>query len=241
MRRSMRTVVVTMRTVVVLLGLAVLTASAADDFWVTKDWHTWTKEEAQKMLHDSPWAQSLVEDFAGRPRPAPPARFVRQTYYFQLRSAMPERRAFIRDQQFLTNYDQMTPDKKQAFDAQADHYLAQMFDQTIIVQVVFNAGNLLEMVNAWQALPQAYAESNFFIITQHGAHVAATRWVQPSKGTPEFEIVFPRLQNGEPIIQPADKQFTVEIRVPRIVDDPASQEDVIFDLGKMKVDGQPVF
>jgi hypothetical protein len=246
--------------IAVLFGILAL-AARADDFWVSKNWKDWSKQETDKMLQDSPWARPLIEDVSGLVEtPTGPANnaatrrassdFTPQTYYIQLRSALPERKAFIRQQQFALNYNQMPAAQKQAFDAQAGQILARTFDQTIVVHVVYTSKNaqgdvspdgLLKMIEAWQALPQNYATDNFYLQPQHGSRVAAVRWVLPSKGVPEFEIDFPRLQNGEPIIQNSDKQFTVEMRIPPIGTDPVYGAQVVFDLGKMKVDGQPVF
>ena len=44
--------------ILAISGLAALTARA-EDFWVAKDWKTWSKAECKKMLEDSPWAEAV--------------------------------------------------------------------------------------------------------------------------------------------------------------------------------------
>lgn len=48
--------------ILAVFALAVLTAKA-DDFWVKKDWKTWTAADCKKLLEDSPWAhRKLLEN-----------------------------------------------------------------------------------------------------------------------------------------------------------------------------------
>jgi hypothetical protein len=52
-----------------LLGLGLITAYAASDFWRDKTYTQWTSDEVDKMLADSPWAQGAkasVQQQAGR-------------------------------------------------------------------------------------------------------------------------------------------------------------------------------
>ena len=48
--------------ILAVFALAVLTASA-DDFWVKKDWKTWSAADCKKLLEDSPWThRKLIEN-----------------------------------------------------------------------------------------------------------------------------------------------------------------------------------
>jgi hypothetical protein len=246
--------------ILVVLGLAALTASAADDYWVKKDWHKWSKDEVKKMLQDSPWSRPIIESqpeitdalphnsgaasngSAGEDRPE-------LDYYLELRSALPVREAYIRQQEMLQNYDKMSEDERKAFDQKSDDYLKKTFDQEIVLHVVYDSNVqtfLRSMMHSWQTMSDTVVPAGLFLINERGEHELAARWESPKSGVSEFELIFPRLQNGEPFIRDSDKGFSVNFPEPPVGGSGAGSFGgghavAQFKLDKMKIDGKVVF
>lgn len=98
--------------VLAFFGLATL-AFAADEFWVEKDWKTWTAAECKKVLEDSPWARRLLVEHENNGSHLPSvSRTATQTdtiqgaqnsgvgeinYFFQFVSAEPVRHVYARE------------------------------------------------------------------------------------------------------------------------------------------------
>src|ERR1043165_839815 len=84
----------------------------------SSDFHSWTKQDVDKILIDSPWSRTI--NWSAQPSqtqqigllvlPVVPAKIV-------LRSALPVRQAMLRSRQLDANYDKMNAADKQAFDA----------------------------------------------------------------------------------------------------------------------------
>src|SRR5271163_2356878 len=88
-----------------VLGFVALAVRAGDG-WIDKDWHQWSKDEVNVVLHDSPWsrrwAKGQVNTSAAVPgvsgagqEGAAGENAPRIDYYFQIRSAEPVRDAIV--------------------------------------------------------------------------------------------------------------------------------------------------
>ncbi len=104
-----------------VLTFAALTANATD-FWLTKNWHQWTKDECTTILNDSPWTRT------------------EGSYIAQLRSSLPIREAIVRQLEIAQQYDQKTAAQQKAFDDAAGTILHASYDKTILVRLYFLQG-----------------------------------------------------------------------------------------------------
>jgi hypothetical protein len=242
-----------------IFSVAVITTFAADDYWVKKDWHKWSKDEVKRMLQDSPWSKPLIEKQPATTDALPHNSGAAANgsvgegateldYYLQLRSAQPVREAFIRQQEILQNYDKMGADEKKAFDQKTDDYLKRTFDNEIVLHVVYSSNVQtfqLAMMRAWQDYPDGVVPRDLLLINERGDRVLPVRWVSPRSGVSEFEAVFPRTRNGEPIIQNTDKEFSIQIPQPKVGTGTGSFAYVRglaqFKVDKMTVDGKLVY
>ena len=88
-----------------LVCMAVALTAAAADFWAKKPYQSWSAEETQRMMEDSPWATALKlggiqsiagsnSGYRGEMQDDPSI-----TYTLQFRSARPIREAQIRSSQ----------------------------------------------------------------------------------------------------------------------------------------------
>jgi len=245
-----RQVVLGMLTV---LGLAVVTAKA-DDFWVKKDWKTWTKGDCKKMLEESPWSKrALVENNSSNGSLPSAGQGIQNTaqlgnsgtgditYYVQLRTATPVREAVIRQAQIDAKYDKLSDAEKKAFDDKMDQQLNTMKPDTIAVHVVFETGKPeLEKVieDYWHSLPDNTVPMNFYLITEKGAKVPPVNF-SFAKGTDdEFDVVFPRNVGSDPVIAANAKSMKIQFDNPAYGDFPTKAVTVEYKFDKMSFNGK---
>jgi hypothetical protein len=207
-----------------LLALGLLAPTTQAQFWEKKEWKQWSKEDAQKMLEDSPWARtwSYTEtrrsDFGqssgATGREPDPKVF----YAVQLRSAAPIRQAVARQMQLQNKYEKMPDAQKKQFDESVERFLAKQYDDVIVVHVMFGSNVQFyerDMMNYWKG----FAEGSYPVGTFLNAgsqKIAPVRFVAPPGGTPEFEFIFPRTANGEEIITPQTKSIFIEFTHPGV-------------------------
>ena len=243
--------------VLVILAVAVLTAHA-DDFWVKKDWTKWSKEECNKMLTDSPWSKtwskSQVNLSAALPSDAGASRESTQGennpelhYSIQFRSALPVRRAFVRQAEILNKYDSMDDAHKKAFDAQTQAMLSKTFDDVILVHVEYGSNSQIfarDMATYWKSIRPDSVPEDFYLINERGDRISPVKFVSPPAGTYAFELIFPRLKNNEPIVRDGDKNLELQFISPAVGPQTGSQafgrERVLaqYKVDKMTVDGK---
>jgi hypothetical protein len=114
--------------------------AAPQEFWSARDFRQWTKKEAERVLSESPWAQTRtvkvrgerrVQSVAGSSLPGAtgsedprvsasvggaeaPVDF---NFTLRLRSGLPVRQALVRLRQLEAGYDRMRESERAAFDA----------------------------------------------------------------------------------------------------------------------------
>lgn len=233
-----------------LLTLCVGVAAAfAQGFWDKKEWRSWSKEECRKMQEDSPWAQKwyrthVAQDRFGQPTKGDARETEQQIFYIiQLRSALPVRQAFIRDI-LIRDYDKMGADQKKNFDASAEAFLARKYDDVIVVHVLYGTNiqnDERELMKFWQGIPEGTVPMEAFLSTGTGKRVAPVKYVAAKGAGLEFELIFPRLVNGEPIITPDVKSISVEFQHPNIGPEGTARVFQEFKTEKMTVNGTVVY
>lgn len=248
-----------------LVALLCAGAAGAQGFWEKKEWKSWSKEECRKLLEDSPWAQKwsrgdVSTDRFGQPTSGTGRVTEPQVYYFvQLRSALPVRQAFIRSVQLQNGYDKMSPEQKKQFDASADSYLARKYDDVIVVHITYGSNVEIyakEMKRIWQGYAPDAPPHNITMITSTGTRVLPLKLMNAPGGAQEFELIFPRVVNGEQILTSTVKSVAVEFPHPDLEQmavraDPqatssekvtaAAQVNVNFKVERMVVRGQVVY
>jgi hypothetical protein len=211
-----------------LTSLSVL----AEDFWLTKDWKQWSKEESTKILTDSAWAKTWRangnEDGI--------------VYIVQLRSALPVREAIVRRLQFDQKYDKMTEVQRNAFDVQAAKVLDRSYDDAILVHVDFSKSNASPNLRGnFKQLSATNLDAS--LVTDDGNQVKSIRFDMNDKAFYEFDLLFPKLRDGTPVIKDGQKRFSVQFQSPRVdlgldvntFDSRSQRVRVDFDLAKMAV------
>ncbi|MCL5287694.1 MAG: hypothetical protein M1453_06840 [Acidobacteria bacterium] len=243
-----------MKTRNLMLALLAITVGAAalsaQGFWEKKEWQKWSKEECRKMLEDSPWAQKwyrthVAEDRFGQPTQGDTRETEQQIFYIiQLRSALPIRQAFIRDAQIRNKYDKMSAEQQKEFDASAGPFLARTYDDVIVVHVLYGSNiqkDERELMRFWQTFyPEGTVPMEAYL-TAGGKRVPAIKYVTAKGGSLEFELIFPRVVDGVPIIDPNLKMISVEFQHPNIGLEGGARVYQDFKLEKMAVKGTVLY
>jgi hypothetical protein len=226
-------------------------AAGTQGFWDKKDWKSWSKDECKKMQEDSPWAHKwyrthVAEDRFGQPTKGDTRETEQQIFYvIQLRSALPIRQAFIRDAQVNNKYDKMSAKEKQNFDASADAFLSRKYEDVIVVHVIYGTNiqnDERALMRFWQTnYLEGTVPMEAFLTTSAGKRVPPIRYVSAKGGGLEFELIFPRTQNGEPIVTPDVKTIGVEFQHPEIGLEGGARVYQEFKTDKMMVNGVLVF
>jgi hypothetical protein len=213
-----------------VLGLAGLAVWAGDG-WVDKDWKNWSPDEVNVVLHDSPWskrwAKGQVNTSASLPgvsgagqEGAAGEGAPRIDYYLQIRSAEPVRDAIVRQFQFEQSYDTtMSAKEKKSFDETAAQIINRQYADTILVHVIYSSNVQTferQLAEYWQSITQDSIKDKVYLITERGDRIPPSRFVSSRTGAYEFELNFPRTVNGEPLIHPTDKEFSIQFTNPAV-------------------------
>jgi hypothetical protein len=232
--------------------LAAISASATE-FWDSKTWNTWSKNECEKLLTESPWTHSWTGVYSvilGRiDRPLDVGLHSNDLIYtIQIRSSLPIREALIREQQLSQNYNKMNADKRKVFDAWTVQKLDQKPDDPILVRVDLTKGAALS------AFDQTGQNLSLSLVTEDGIRISPTL-VEFNTLFKTFDATFPRLNEGVPAFKGGQKYFSIEFQSPQVlavdslnvpiqpaqVMTPTQSVKVKFDLTKMLVNGKPNF
>ncbi len=241
------------------VGAVVLLAAvsaAAQGFWDKKEWKKWSAGDCKKMSTDSPWAQRWVQSVV---QTAQFSSYNRSTgegtggggaqdesrlevwYIVQLRSSQPIREAFVRDLQIQNKYDKMDEKARASLDQQTDPFLARKYDDTVIVHVYYGSNVPAydrELATFWQTTyPSGVIPQEAFLNTASGKKVTPLRLNAPKGGGNEFELIFPRVVDGEPVATGTSKTLSVEFHSPKIQNVPEGRVFIEFKPDKMQYHG----
>jgi hypothetical protein len=210
------------------------TVSAQTESWQSKPYTQWTKDEAKKVLNDSPWAQR-IERTTDTPltQSSNAGQFLSKAYTVRLRSALFVRQALLRLRQLEEKYDQMSDKKKAEFDEK----------NKPLVECPACADNY---VVALLPPPSADARTTTLDKMKLFVHLVDERGRErqlvhfsPTKVTgQEIVFFFPRLDDkGEPLITPSSKKVSLTIDTSVIGMD-AVVWHFDFDVSKMTFNGK---
>lgn len=231
-----------------LAGFSSCAPAFAQRYWQDRHFQQWTEKECQKLLEDSPWAQrftharTIVEFRAGRSGGERGDEANPQFHYLaQIRSALPIRRALVRQKQLEANYDKLSPERQKVLDQQFAEFLSREFADGIVVYVLYWSNVMAysqEMGRRWQMLPPEVARNQIFLVGPRRQRITPVSYeVAPGA----FQVVFPREVNGQPLLTPDDKHFKIEFMHPNLGEQGDAQVVLEFDLRKMVVRGSVVY
>jgi hypothetical protein len=219
--------------------LAVSLTALAADFWTKKPYQSWSPEETQRMMEDSPWATTLTlggaqavagsnPGYRGEMETSPTI-----SYTIQFRSARPVREAQVRMSELNAHYDKMSAEQKAAFDANASKFLDAAFPDRVLVSVTFHTNVQdydSQLRNYWASQSAAKLNMSVYLNTN------ADRLSLVNYGFKDdtFQFTFPRPKKLEP-----DEKISLEFVHPRIERIGRQRILQVFSVKKMLVNGEP--
>ncbi len=238
---------------IVLLSTA---SAAAQGSWDKKEWQKWSANDCKKVLQDSPWAyrwsQSDPQMAFGRSGKLGVMGNTNGVtvgddtkleiwYVVQLRSSQPIREAMVRQQQIQANYDSMDEKRRASIDQQAEKILNQKYDDRVVVRVYYGSNIPLyerDLAHFWQTTyANGMVPQDAFLITASGKKVSPLGMVSSNSNADIFELVFPRLVDGEPVVSATSKVLSIEFQSPAIQSAKAARVLVDFKPEKMQYHG----
>ena len=211
-------------TVLVLL-LFVSVSLLAEDFWVKKQYTDWSKQDCEKMLKNSPWAQQssiaqvgalLASQETNATADVGRVGNTQITYTAQIVSALPVREAMVRQQWLANNISSMPADKQQLAKQRAEAFLNAPAGD-VVVHVIYTVNNDQmdrSLANYWQHSTLETVKNTIYLIGGNGTRIEATGFEVAPGAAREFEVTFPRTVGGQPVLTPESKQLALELRAP---------------------------
>jgi hypothetical protein len=208
-----------------------ITASAQK--MLEKPYQKWSKEDALKLLNESPWAQSYqsaeAAAAAAQAQSAqeqndqrilnrnPTGRTTRnlgaQPVSIKLQSGLPVRQAMVRLQQIEAGYDKWDDEKRSKFDASAKDFLAcnvcQNYYVITITKFLKASGQGVDD-GMFQTLKVEDVKGKVKLINDKGVERELAQFVPARKAGESAVLFFKRMDdNGVPFLSPENKDFAL--------------------------------
>jgi len=140
------------------------------------------------------------------------------SYTVRLFSAIPIRQAFVRLFQIKNNYDLMPDAQRKRLDAQFDQALAMDVSRSIVVTVSLNSNdrelNMEVDRQLHQATTGSIKQDAYLIADKH--RVALEEYIPPSGDGAGAKLLFPRIVDGKPVVEPTTGELKLEFFVPGV-------------------------
>jgi hypothetical protein len=230
----------TLIVVTVLLPGGSLPLARAQDPVLAKPFEQWKKEDAKRILTDSPWAimQEVRIKYAGESRlvaggPLPTSGTTNRTdqntissggaqapvdfqFTLRLRSAKPVRQALVRLKQIEARYDEFTDKERVAFDAKTKGLLE---CPACVENYVLTLSSKSAQSPGADAVYSVFTGGRFedlkryiYIANERGDRRSLVHFVPPKVPGDEATFFFSRLdESGAPLLTPASKELVFNV------------------------------
>ncbi|MDQ4122603.1 MAG: hypothetical protein M3209_14285 [Acidobacteriota bacterium] len=208
-----------------------LTVTAFGQKYLEKPYTEWSKDEAIKVLNDSPWAQQYqsTKDLAaasqsqtareqadnnimgGRERGSTARNIQPPPVTIRLHSALPVRQAMVRMQQIGANYDKMSEAEKAKFDESAKGFLScpicQSFYVVTMVKAKDSSGQSVED-GLFQSMTLEEVRGKVWLTNDKGEKREVVQFTPP-KGAGDAAVFFFKRtdDNGVALLTPGTKSL----------------------------------
>ena len=216
-----------MKRTVTLLAFACALALSLAAQKNLKPWTEWSKKDAEKVLNDSPWAQTQIVTDTSQMTYSPTAagrasdsgernQATSIKYYIRLFSARPVRQAMVRT---------MLLDMKGAPDPQTAERLNNFAEfeskDSVIVTVIFASKDGRYSGAATQAFGSATTgtlKNVAYLERKDGKRIFLHEYVPPGRDGFGARFIFPREADGQPVISPesGDVRFVADMKAVKL-------------------------
>jgi len=204
----------------ILLLLFGVTNLYAQEFW-DEPYEKWNAKYVSRMINDSPWSQNqtLSTPLAGKDSGLQGEKEIYNKFTVRFFSSLPVRQAYVRMMQLMNKYDEMAPAQRTEFDTRFKRALTLDVSDRVIVSVDFSSNDPDANRDMKQYLATARTETikqNVYLIGEHAGRVTLKEYFPPSSDGTGAKFVFPRTQNGKPVIAAGDKEARFEFEIPLV-------------------------
>ena len=191
---------------IILLWMGPAIGGAAQTKPWTKPFTEWSIKDANKVLTDSPWAQTqVVSDIRAmtfNPSQAGGSHQAQHiTYWIRFLSAKPVRQALYRTYELSGKVTQ--PELEEA-----RKFVERKYENSIVVAVLFESSDPQYNAQAFATFSKAVTSllrNNTYLEVKTSKRLFLQEYQPPGSDGLGAKFIFPRLVNGEPFIKPGDK------------------------------------
>ncbi len=212
-------------TIVLFLVVIIFLLSPAygQKIWEKKSYKQWTAAETEKILLDSPWAQTAFQTT----RSAYNVPGISISAIIRLRSALPIRQALVRRRQLVVNYDRLSSTAQAKFDAETREFLecpdcAKYYIVTLVSGIPAGAplsgvGTLqgsegFDIVSPLKGMSLENLKPYVHLSNDKGEQRVLVGFVPPTRDGGEAMFVFERFDNqGKPLVTTSHKKVHFKI------------------------------
>lgn len=211
-----------------------------------KPYQRWTISDVEKMLNDSPWANTKSKvAYAGYDNPRASYGNIPwpESVTLRLHSALPIRQAVVRLIQIKAKYDKMSDADKMAFDAKQEAILAcQYCANNYVVTLGSPVGKIKGQTPALKPIPFIYLKRNVRLSNESGGMRELAGFAAPKSQGDDAFLYFPRLnEKGEPLITVGSKKVIVTLDPEIFGIMPGTIMRFEFDVSRMRRNGDVLF
>ncbi len=191
---------------VLVISIPVLT-SRDQDFWRSKSYLEWSRDEIIRLISESPWAQvrEVEADTTNAGGTLP-------SVTIRLRSALPIRQALVRLRQIEERYDQMNSQQRTEFDLRLSGTLkCPACDQNYVITVSppISKRRLTNGVYGLKNATLDLLKGKVYLLNDKGEKRDLVFFVAPKHDLDEAVLFFPRLdEKGNLFLTEDNSRFT---------------------------------
>ena len=203
-----------------------------------KPMEQWTQKEAETLLIDSPWAQTLGGGVA-----ADQQTLTGTMVTVRLRSALPIRQALARLRQLKSKYDKMSANDKAGVDAKNKPLLdCAPCGDYYVVTLSPGPGTTKGVPSIFENMSLDQAKKDVVIKNDKGETRPLVNFVKPKVNGEDAVFFFDRFDaNGQPLITSSSRKVVIWFD-PRIFEGFVMRiVSVDFDVAKILINGEVIF
>ena len=214
--------------------------------WSNKTYQQWDIADVEKVLNDSPWAQTKSKGTAlGYDNPVLASGTVPtlESVTLRLRSALPTRQAILRLRQIRAKYDKMSDADKQAFDLkQKDLLGCPACADNYVITLSPPFGQSKGVPSGLKSIPFDSLKLYVQLANERGEKRELVHFVAPKNQSEDALFFFSRFnEKGEPLVTAANQKLIVYLDPKIFSANPVTIIRFQFDVPKMTKNGEVLF
>jgi hypothetical protein len=214
--------------------------------WANKTYQQWDLGDIEKILNDSPWAQTKSKGAAlgydnpiltSGNTPAP------ESVTLRLRSALPIRHAILRLRQINAKYDKMSDADKKAFDSkQKDLLDCPACADNYVITLSPPFGQSKGVPSSLKSIPFDSLKLYVQLANERGEKRELIHFVAPKNQSEDAIFFFSRFnEKGEPLVTRANQKIIVSLDPKIFSANPTTIIRFQFDVAKIIKNGEVMF